>query len=123
MKRLVRQGVFETNSSSTHAVAILSQAEYDKYKAGEFYISRYGNLYDEDQYEEYIEDQKKRARESYESSQWAQKEYSTFERYWENDAIDDVSYEFDLDRMEIEHTERELDGITVHAISVYGYDN
>ena len=35
MKRQVRQGVFETNSSSTHSLTICTENEYDKWKKGE----------------------------------------------------------------------------------------
>ena len=35
MKRQVRQGVFETNSSSTHSLTICTEDEYNKWKKGE----------------------------------------------------------------------------------------
>ena len=38
MKRQIRRGVFETNSSSTHSLTIVSQEEYDKWKKGEMLI-------------------------------------------------------------------------------------
>ena len=34
----IRQGVFETNSSSTHAMVICSKADYKKLDRGELYI-------------------------------------------------------------------------------------
>jgi hypothetical protein len=40
----VRFGVFETNSSSTHAVTILTDAEYEQYRKGNLLVSRYGEL-------------------------------------------------------------------------------
>lgn len=33
----VRQGVFETNSSSTHTLTICSKDDYDKWKRGEVF--------------------------------------------------------------------------------------
>lgn len=35
----VRQGVFETNSSSTHSITITSQSDFDKWKNGEVYLN------------------------------------------------------------------------------------
>ena len=35
----VRQGVFETNSSSTHSITIVSQSDFDKWKNGEVYLN------------------------------------------------------------------------------------
>lgn len=33
--KIIRLGVFETNSSSTHTMVIMSEEEYDKWKKGE----------------------------------------------------------------------------------------
>jgi uncharacterized beta-barrel protein YwiB (DUF1934 family) len=38
MKIQVRQGVFETNSSSTHSLCIVDKSDYDKWKKGELYL-------------------------------------------------------------------------------------
>ena len=35
MKRQIRRGVFETNSSSTHSIVICSEEEYKKWVKGE----------------------------------------------------------------------------------------
>ena len=37
----IRQGVFETNSSSTHALAICTQEEWDKLKSEEYLVNEY----------------------------------------------------------------------------------
>ena len=37
----VRQGVFETNSSSTHAIAICSEQEWNDLKAGKLLVNRW----------------------------------------------------------------------------------
>ena len=34
-KRVIRQGVFETNSSSVHSLTICSQEDYDRWEKGE----------------------------------------------------------------------------------------
>ena len=37
MKRTIRKGVFETNSSSSHSLTICSDEEYNKWEKGEVY--------------------------------------------------------------------------------------
>lgn len=37
----IRQGVFETNSSSTHAIAICTQEEWDKLQSGEYLVNEW----------------------------------------------------------------------------------
>ncbi len=43
MKKQIRVGVFETNSSMTHALTICTQEEYDKWQNGETLFDRWGN--------------------------------------------------------------------------------
>ena len=40
MKRQVRRGVFETNSSSTHSITMCSNKEYENGKTVKFYIGK-----------------------------------------------------------------------------------
>jgi hypothetical protein len=42
MKVQIRQGVFETNSSSTHSLSIISKEQSDLLDTGEVYINGYG---------------------------------------------------------------------------------
>ncbi|NSK40626.1 hypothetical protein G5A99_17800, partial [Blautia wexlerae] len=35
MKRQIRRGVFETNSSSVHSLTMCTQSDYDRWKNGE----------------------------------------------------------------------------------------
>ena len=37
----IRQEVFETNSSSTHAIAICTQEEWDKLQSGEYLVNEW----------------------------------------------------------------------------------
>ena len=39
MKRQVRFGVWESNSSSTHSLTMVSNEEYEKWKNGEYYMN------------------------------------------------------------------------------------
>ena len=41
----VRQGVFETNSSSTHSITIVSQSDFDKWKNGDVYLNEEDNTF------------------------------------------------------------------------------
>lgn len=41
MKRQIRRGVFETNSSSVHSLTMCSGDEYDKWAKGEFVYDTY----------------------------------------------------------------------------------
>lgn len=41
MRVQIRRGVFETNSSSTHSLTIVSKSSFDKWLAGEVYYSEY----------------------------------------------------------------------------------
>lgn len=40
MKRQIRRGVFETNSSSVHSLTMCTSSDYDKWKNGELVWSR-----------------------------------------------------------------------------------
>ena len=41
MKKKIRRGVFETNSSSTHSLTMCSEDEYEEWKKGELLYDRY----------------------------------------------------------------------------------
>ncbi len=136
MKVSIRHGVFETNSSSTHAVALLSDEEYKKYQNEEIMISRYGEFITREEYDALKEKAKQRAinnikRAWEDKTNWdynhLHKNYKTLESAIENldedNIYDDAAYEYDTNNMEIEHVEREFNGVKVHALSVYGYDD
>lgn len=42
MKRKIRKGVFETNSSSTHSLTMCSEEEFEAWKRGEVLFQEYG---------------------------------------------------------------------------------
>ncbi len=39
--KVIRRGVFETNSSSTHSITLCTKEEYEKWKKGEFLFDEY----------------------------------------------------------------------------------
>jgi hypothetical protein len=41
MRRQIRRGVFETNSSSTHSITMCTSSDYDKWKKGELVWDRW----------------------------------------------------------------------------------
>lgn len=122
MKRQVRKGVFETNSSSTHAVTILTDEEYQKYRTGGLRISRNGELITTDAYQKALQVDREKARKSYETNEHAKKYHDSFESYWQA-WYDGVKYDFDENNMDVEHSERVINGEKVHALSVYGYES
>ena len=60
MKIQIRPGCFETNSSSTHALVMLNQEDYDKYVNGEIIISRDGNVITKEEYDKLLAEGKKK---------------------------------------------------------------
>lgn len=65
MKTRIRQGVFETNSSSTHAVSVCTKQQWDDYLAGKLWMNNDLNLLPEEDAKEanaqIISDAKNRA--------------------------------------------------------------
>ena len=45
MRRQIRRGVFETNSSSVHSITMCSGDTYSKWESGELYKHHYGNRF------------------------------------------------------------------------------
>ena len=41
MKKIIRQGVFESNSSSTHSLCICTKDEYERWLKGELFYNEY----------------------------------------------------------------------------------
>lgn len=77
MKRQIRRGVFETNSSSTHSLTMCSEEEFEKWKNGEILFDRWGS-------ENFVspktmtDSQKKDAEQCYESTR------DDFQKEWDN---------------------------------------
>ena len=43
MKRQIRRGVYETNSSSTHSLTMCSEEEFEQWKNGELLFDEWGS--------------------------------------------------------------------------------
>ena len=119
----MRQGTFETNSSSTHSMVICTKDEWDKWAAGELYASRdYGGFKTKD---EVMEIFRKKHSEYFDAEDnfIPDDEYETLE-----DLIDDYGTEwYDMDDWvgELESDENEYTtpgGEVIKVICRYGYD-
>ena len=53
MKKQIRNSVFETNSSSVHAMAILNETDYGLYQKGKLKLSPYGGIVEAKDYDDY----------------------------------------------------------------------
>ena len=95
MKRQIRRGVFETNSSSTHSLTIVSQEDYDKWKKGEMLIHKWNDdlISKEDITEDKLD------------------YYETYDEYWE-----------DSDLETFEQTFTTKGGEKIVAFGEFGYD-
>ena len=127
MKKQIRNGVFETNSSSTHSLTMCSKSEYDEFEKGNMYIERWGSkLYTKDELIEKFKQMKDwRTKElKYSGVDWNNDEefnkvlvetedYCTYEEYW-----DDVSENYET----FEKSYTNSNGDTVIAFGYYGHD-
>lgn len=136
MKRQIRRGVFETNSSSTHSLTMCSEEEFEAWKRGEVLFQEYGE-------ENFIsatklsEHDKKMAQEDYEENKddfqkdWNDLSEDTKQKYYtiyakENDIIDEDAktydqymHDGDLETFVQRYTSKNGDRIV--AFGEYGY--
>lgn len=138
MKRQVRRGVFESNSSSTHSLQICTKEEFDKWKNGEIlldywndefvYISTLSYLTDEEKddvkksyekrkqkywknWDELSEEEKE---ELYQKAINDKKDYEGLKTYRE------YFYSYDLETFERSYTSPSGDKLVIFG--KYGYD-
>ena len=101
MKRQIRRGVFETNSSSVHSLTMCMESDFNKWVAGELVWSRWG-------YELVpITDEIKKSIEEDE------REYLTYEQFNDYDYIDYETFE---------DSYTTPNGETVKSFGYYGHD-
>ena len=136
MKRQIRRGVFETNSSSTHSLTMCSEEEFEAWKRGEVLFQEYGE-------ENFIsatklsEHDKKIAQEDYEENKddfqkdWNDLSEDAKQKYYtkyakENDIIDEDAKTYDqymndgnLETFVQRYTSKNGDKIV--AFGEYGY--
>lgn len=124
MKRQIRRGVFETNSSSTHSLTLCSGEEYDRWKNGEILYSKWDNCFVGTK-EECIKNLKKETWANgslrYEDVDWDNEDQvydifsdngiCTYNAFW-----DDYEYEY------FQESYKTPSGDIVIAFGYYGYD-
>ena len=101
MRRQIRRGVFETNSSSTHSLTMCMKSDYDRWVAGELVWNKWGD--------ELIEI----TPEVLSSMENDERIYLTYEQF------NDWSY---LEFETFEHTFGTTNNETVVSFGYYGYD-
>lgn len=116
MKRQIRCGVFETNSSMTHALTICTEEEYNKWQNGDTLFNEYDNEFITMDDETIAE-----LKAEYESSahQW----YNTFEEYLSSEGIN--SYDTYNDEGYFEEFKKSFttpSGDRMVAFGYYGHD-
>lgn len=136
MKRQIRRGVFETNSSSTHSLTMCSEEEFEQWKNGELLFDEWGS-------ESFVkanslsDDDKKYAVKDYEnhkdefSKDWSDLSESAKEKYYtkyakENNIVDEDAKTYEewrhsnLETFVDRYTSKSGDKIV--ALGKYGYD-
>lgn len=115
MKRQIRYGVFETNSSSVHSLTMMSQEDYDKWKTEDVWING-DNLYTK-------EDIQKKYEESISKNPKYKEWYPTLEDYI--DGSDFKTYDEYWDNLDYETFEDRYvtkSGETIVAFGYHGHD-
>lgn len=133
MKRQIRKGVFETNSSSTHGIAItnhiviFTDKEYKDYQNGLLFVNNYGEMMTMEEFEKEVAPIIKRAR-----REWARcadnkspKTYYTGRNLGEDDYVKDMVDNWKRSNLaredsetELTWTAREINGELVHVLSI-----
>lgn len=135
MKKQVRFGVFETNSSSTHSLVICDKETFDKWKSGELLFDRWEEKFkegyqltdkDKKDAEEYYDDNKEKFWKNWEDLDNEEKDEWYTKFAYENNLIDEdlVSYDNygnDLEYFEVHYTTKSGDEVV--AFGEYGYDS
>ena len=101
MKKQIRRGVFETNSSSVHSLTMCMESDFDKWVAGELVWSRWG-----DELVPITDETKKSMEED-------EREYLTYEQFNDYDYIDYETFE---------DSYTTPNGETVKSFGYYGHD-
>ena len=101
MKRQIRRGVFETNSSSVHSLTMCMESDFNKWVAGELVWSRWG-----DELVPITDEIKKSIEED-------EREYLTYEQFNDYDYIDYETFE---------DSYTTPNGETVKSFGYYGHD-
>lgn len=117
MKKQIRRGVFETNSSSVHSLTMCSSEEYEKWENGEVLFWKYGNMFGAK--EEIINELKKQS--WYSNMDWDDEDvvYDVFS----DEGVQTCEEFFENEYFEtFEHRHTTPSGDEVVAFGYYGHD-
>ena len=115
MKRQIRRGVYETNSSSTHSLVMCSEEEYNKWISGDVLYSKYK--------EKLVpkEDIIKELKEEYSDVDWNDEDEVS--DVFEDEGIQSCEEFFDDEYLEtFKRTYTTYSGDKVVAFGKYGYE-
>jgi hypothetical protein len=114
MKKQIRVGVFETNSSMTHALTICTEEQYEKWQNGEIFWNSWNDEMEEKTREELMEE--------FEKDEYHD-EYEDFDEWRIDKGI--VTYDEDDEDYYYEHFENHFttpSGDEMVAFGYYGHD-
>ena len=139
MKRQIRRGVFETNSSSTHSITMCSQSQFNDWKAGKVLFDNWKKIFVSPY--EMTDTDREKARDEYKNLYECQSYYKKwedlsedetnkwYEKYFSekcgSDKCDLITYEnyFDYGYLEtFVETYTSESGDKIVAFGEYGYD-
>lgn len=107
MKRTIRFGTFETNSSSTHTLVVCTKEEYDAWRKGETLLDRWKNYeYDFHRKDPFFVPNTEEYRNDEEG------QYVTYEEYWDEEYLEYFDEEYTTPS-----------GDVVRVFGKYGYDS
>lgn len=93
LAKVIRLETWETNSSSTHSLAICNQSQLDDWRAGRlFYGINFGRLFTIEQIEENFEEFQKKCTnkewlETYTLKQYMEEGYQSFDEWYESEYL------------------------------------
>lgn len=107
----IRKNCFETNSSSTHSIVILTEDKFKKWEDGEVYIDYDGNIVTEEE-----------ARKMYDDSGYKEDgdQFEDFINSWDSELWDFDSWKEGLERDVTEYTSPSGDKLVICC--AHGYD-
>jgi len=127
MKKVIRRGVFETNSSSTHSITMCSKDEYDNFDSGKLYLNEGGwSSLSGNKDKQFVT--KDEAIEILTNNKYPPEtdlnilSGDELEEYFTENKIYSSKKYFDSDLESFENTYKTKSGETVVAFGKYGYD-
>lgn len=133
MKTQIRKGVFETNSSSTHGIAITNRIviftdkEFKDYQNGLLFVNNYGEMMTMEEFEKEVAPIVKSARRKWRmcADNKSPKAYYTGRNLGEDDYVKDMVDNWKRSNLvhkdsetELTWTAREINGEVVHVLSI-----